>query len=95
MAKAKIWKSADEFTPLGLPDDLYVTIPRGSFDDIDSVLNIPSILLAPVAEGQVLAELQLSLHGDEVMNQPLRALHENPSGSLWQRARDGVMLWFE
>lgn len=94
VATAKIWKAADEQTPLGLPDDLYVTVPRGTFDDVESVLNMPAVLLAPVAAGQSLAELRVSLDGTELLHQPLRALHDNPSGSLWQRTRDGVMLWF-
>lgn len=95
VAEARIWKAANEFTPLGLPQDLYITIPRGSFDEVESVLNMPAVLLAPVAQGQPLAELQVTLNGDSVLNQPLRALDPNPEGSIWQRARDGVMLWFE
>lgn len=95
VAQAKIWKSEKEFTPLGLTEDLYVTIPRGSFDDVESVLNMPAILMAPVAHGQPLAELKVSLNGDSLINEPLRALDENPSGSFWQRTRDGVKLWFE
>jgi D-alanyl-D-alanine carboxypeptidase (penicillin-binding protein 5/6) len=59
------------------------------------VLNIPATLLAPVAQGQPLAELQVSLNDDELINMPLRALEENPDGSFWQRTRDGVTLWFE
>jgi len=95
VAQAKIWKSEKEFTPLGLTEDLYVTIPRGTFDDVESVLNMPAVLEAPVAHGQPLAELQVSLSGDSLVNEPLRALEENPSGSFWQRTRDGVKLWFE
>ena len=95
VAQAKIWKATNEFTPLGLPDDLYVTIPRGSFDDVESVLNMPAILIAPVAQGQPLAELQVNLNGNLLINTSLRALNENPSGSIWQRTRDGVALWFE
>jgi len=95
VAQARIWKAAREFTPLGLADDLLVTIPRGTFDDLVSVLNIPAVLLAPVAQGQPLAELQVSLNGDSLVRAPLRALHENPNGSLWQSTRDGVKLWFE
>ncbi len=95
VAEARIWKAANEFTPLGLPEDLYITIPRGSFDNVESVLNMPAVLLAPVAQGQPLAELQVTLDGNSVLNQPLRALNPNPEGSIWQRARDGVMLWFE
>lgn len=95
VTEARIWKAANEFTPLGLPQDLYITIPRGSFDDVESVLSMPAVLLAPVAQGQPLAELKVTLNGDSVLNQPLRALDPNPEGSIWQRARDGVMLWFE
>lgn len=95
VARAKIWKAEKEFTPLGLPDDLYVTIPRGSFDDVESVLDMPATLQAPVAAGQPLAELRVSLNGSELLNLPLRALEDNPDGSFWQRTRDGVKLWLE
>ena len=95
VAEARVWKAADEFTPLGLSEDLYITVPRGSYDGLKSVLQMPAILLAPVAEGQPLAELQVSLDGAELINQPLQALSGNPAGSIWQRTRDGVMLWFE
>lgn len=95
VAEARVWKAADEFTPLGLPQDLYITVPRGSYHELKSVLQMPAVLLAPVAQGQPLAELQVSLAGTELVSQPLRALAGNPSGSVWQRTRDGVMLWFE
>ena len=76
-------------------DDLYITVQRGAYDSLDSVLNIPAILLAPVAQGQPLAELKITLNGADVITVPLRALADNPSGSFWQRTRDSVSLWFE
>ena len=95
VTKARIWKAQSEFTSLGLPEDLYITVPRGSYNDVESVLNIPAVLVGPVAQGQALAELKVSLNGDDLVSEPLRALDDNPSGSLWQRTRDGVILWFE
>jgi len=92
---ATIWKGQLESTDLGVPSDLYITIPRGSFDKVESVVNMKSILLAPVALGQPLAELQVNLYGANLLTEPLRALQENPDGSLWQRMRDSVRLWFE
>ena len=91
----RVWKASKETTSLGVSDDVYITIPRGQFDDVDSVLNMPTRLVAPVAQGQPLAELEITLNGDVLLNEPLRALEENPAGSLWQRTRDGVQLWFE
>ncbi len=95
VTNARIWKAANEYTQLGLPEDLYITVPRGSYEDVESVLNIPAVLVGPVLEGQPLAELKVSLNGDDLVSEPLRALHDNPSGSLWQRTRDGLKLWFE
>ena len=95
ITEAKTWKSANELTPLGLTEDLYITIPRGSYDEVESVLSMPAVLLAPIAEGQPLAELEVSLNGSSLISAPLRALKENPSGSVWQRGRDAIMLWFE
>ena len=95
VAEARVWKAEDEFTPLGLSRDLYITMPRGSYDDLKSVLQMPAVLLAPVAQGQPLAELSVSLNGTQLASEPLRALAGNRSGSIWQRTRDGVMLWLD
>jgi len=95
ITKARIWKSANEFTSLGVLDDLYITVQRGTYDSLESIHNIPAVLVAPIALGQPLAELKVSLNGAELLSEPLRALADNPSGSIWQRTRDSVSLWFE
>ena len=95
ITSARIWKSANEHSSLGVLDDLYITVQRGAYDSLQSVLNIPAVLLAPVAQGQPLAEIVVSLNGADLLTEPLRALDDNPSGSIWQRTRDGVSLWFE
>jgi D-alanyl-D-alanine carboxypeptidase (penicillin-binding protein 5/6) len=95
VTQARVWKAASEFTDLGLAKDMYITVPRGSYDSVESVLTIPAVVLAPVAQGQPVAELRVSLNGSQLLTEPLQALHENPSGSLWQRTRDGVKLWFD
>jgi D-alanyl-D-alanine carboxypeptidase (penicillin-binding protein 5/6) len=95
VADARIWKAEKETTELGVASDLYITVPRGSFDDVESVLNMPAIIEGPVAIGQPLANLEVTLHGDTLISAPLRALEGNPAGSLWKRTKDGVQLWFE
>ena len=95
ISNARIWKSANEYTSLGVLDDLYITVPRGAYDSLNSVLNIPAVLEAPVAKGQALAEINISLGGDVLVSKPLRALADNPTGSFWQRTKDSIGLWFE
>ena len=95
VTKTRIWKSANEYSSLGVMEDLYITIPRGSYDSLQMIHNVPAILEAPVAQGQPLAEIIVSLEGKNMATESLRALEDNAQGSLWQRARDGISLLFE
>ncbi|MDZ7644771.1 MAG: D-alanyl-D-alanine carboxypeptidase family protein [Woeseiaceae bacterium] len=95
VATTRVWKAERENSALGLAEDLYITVPRGSYDDLESVLNVPSLLMAPVARGQPLAELEVSLGDTPLATADLRALADNPTGSLWQRIKDSIRLWFE
>jgi len=95
ISNARIWKSANVYSRLGVLEDLYITVRRGSYDQLESKLDIPAIVTAPIAAGQPVAELSISLDGEDIMKTPLRALDDNPEGSLWQRTKDGVSLWFE
>ena len=92
---ARIWKSANETSSLGVLEDLYITVRRGAYDQLESTIDMPSIIEAPVASGQPLGELKVMLGENEVLRTPLRALDENPAGSFWQRTRDSVSLMFE
>ena len=95
ISNARVWKSANLYSSMGVLEDLYITVRRGSYDQLDSKLEIPAIVTAPVAAGQPLAELSISLEGEELMRTPLRALDANPEGSFWQQTKDTVSLWFE
>jgi len=76
-------------------EDLYITVPRGSYDSLESVHNMPAVIEAPVASGQPLGEIKVSLNGEVVLQEQLHALSDNPTGSFWQRTVDTVMLWLE
>ena len=95
ISNARIWKSANEYSRLGVLEDLYITVRRGSYDKLESKLEIPAIVLAPIAAGQPVAELSINLEGEELLKTPLRALDDNPEGSFWQRTKDSMSLWFE
>ena len=95
ITRARVWKSANEYSPLGVLEDLYITVPRGAYDSLESVHNMPAVVEAPVAAGQPVGELKVSLDDEVLVQEQLRALGDNPTGSIWQRAVDTVMLWLE
>lgn len=93
--RARVWKSANEYSSLGVLDDVYLTIPRGRYDSLSMIRNVPAALAAPISAGQPVADIVVSLDGEEILSESLRALEDNPRGSFWQRTRDSVSLWFE
>ena len=64
VTSARVWKSANENTRLGVLEDLYITVRRGAYDELESTLDIPAIVEAPLSAGQPVAELKISL-GEE------------------------------
>ena len=80
VTSARIWKSLHETSRLGVLDDLYITVRRGAYDKLESSIDIPAIVEAPIAAGQPVAELKVDLDGEEVLRTPLRALDDNPTG---------------
>mgnify|MGYP001819291922 FL=1 len=95
ISTARVWKSANEISRLGVLEDLYITVRRGTYDQLESAIEMPATLIAPLATGQPVADLRISLGDEELLRMPLRALEDNPTGSFWQRTRDSVSLMFE
>ena len=95
IATTRVWKSANETSRLGVLDDLYITVRRGTYEQLESTLDIPAIVEAPVANGQPVADLRITLEEQVILSTRLRALEDNPEGSFWQRTRDSVSLLFE
>ncbi len=95
ITSARVWKSRDETSDLGVAEDVYVTIPRGAYDQLSPETSVPSTLEAPLAQSQPVGELTVRLGDDTLVQTPLRALAENPEGSFWQRTADSIKLFFE
>ncbi len=95
LTTARIWKGASEQLPLGLAEDLYITIPRGRYDKLDASMQIDSQIIAPVAKGSSHGTVDISLEGNGIVERPLIALQSIEEGSLLQRLFDEISLFFE
>lgn len=92
---ARVWKSRDATSSIGVAEDVYVTVPRGAYDRLVPETTIPAQLTAPLAQGQPVGDLIVTLDGNALVRTPLRAISDNPEGSFWQRTKDSVELFFE
>jgi D-alanyl-D-alanine carboxypeptidase (penicillin-binding protein 5/6) len=95
LTRVRVWKGAEERAPLGLGEDLYITIPRGQYDRLDASMALDSRILAPVQNGQPLGTVHVRLGEQLVAERPLLALAEVEEGSFWQRLVDEARLYFD
>lgn len=74
LANAPVWFGVNDTISVGLANDLSLTIPRGKKDDVEAKTRLQPELEAPIAKGQVVGEVVVSI-GDKVLStQPLVAL---------------------
>ncbi|MCG7957212.1 MAG: serine-type D-Ala-D-Ala carboxypeptidase, partial [Candidatus Thiodiazotropha endolucinida] len=93
--RVRIWKGEREKLPLGLNQDLNVTIPRHQYKNLDASLEIDPKIMAPVAEGQPLGKVTVTLNGEPVSSATLVSLKGIAEGNLWQQIKDSALLWLE
>lgn len=91
---SRIWMGTKKNVSLGLTQDLYITIPQGTYKDIDAKIHVEKNLQAPVAKGSLQGKLTVSIADNLVAEQPLIALEGVDKGSLWMRVQDYVSLGF-
>lgn len=95
VTRVPVWKGEQAAVAAGLDADLYVTVPRGHYERLDAQLSLEPRLIAPVAAGDRLGTLAVTLGGEEIAVRPLLALEELPAGGLLTRMLDEVRLWFQ
>lgn len=95
LTNSRIWKGEQEHVSLGLENDLYVTIPRRQYDDLEARTEINQLAEAPIAPGDVLGKVIVDLAGETIKEVPLVALAEVPEGGIIRTAVDTVLMLFE
>jgi serine-type D-Ala-D-Ala carboxypeptidase (penicillin-binding protein 5/6) len=95
LTDARLWKGESKTVPLGLAEDLYVTIPRRHYSDLKAVINVDSTVTAPVKEGEKLGTVSVSLKDEVIKTRDLIALKSIDKGNILQRIYDEAMLLME
>ncbi|WP_260292119.1 D-alanyl-D-alanine carboxypeptidase family protein [Sedimenticola hydrogenitrophicus] len=95
LTDTRVWKGSQERLRLGLARDLYITIPRGQYPNLNAGMRIDPQIMAPVTSGQPLGTVSVSLDGESIVETELVALDSIVEGGLVQIAKDTVLLWLE
>ena len=91
----EVWKGDEENVDLGLIDDLYITIPKGQYKNLNAKVDIPNYILAPIQNRQVIGKLNISLNNKPLITKQLVALKPVAAGGWWTRTTDSMGLWFK
>ena len=92
---AEIWKGSTDQVGLGLAEDLAVTIPRGKEDQLAAVLDLPNIIEAPLAQGQQVGSLRVSLAGEMLREVPLVSLQPVAEADFVTKIWHSIVLFFK
>jgi D-alanyl-D-alanine carboxypeptidase (penicillin-binding protein 5/6) len=92
--QTRVWGGAVDQVRLGLDEALSVTIPRGQRDQLEASLDLDRVIKAPIARGQVLGRVVVTLDGEEVKSVPLVALDAVAEGGFFKRIWDEILLFF-
>ena len=95
LKSARVWYGDREQVALGVNEDVFVTIARGRWKDLDASIEIDSLIKAPVAAGQELGQLNVRLGEETIVSQPLVAIQSVNDGGLVQKAMDSIKLLFQ
>jgi len=91
----EVWKGAQKHVKAGFKSDIVITVPKGEGDKLKAEIVSQQPLVAPVAQGQRIGTLRVSLEGKALGEFPLLALEPVEPAGLLARAWDTLRLWLK
>ncbi|UQB41763.1 D-alanyl-D-alanine carboxypeptidase [Thiomicrospira microaerophila] len=91
---ARVWLGVRDTLGLGIAEEVYVTVPRGQYQNLKIDTLTPKQIEAPIALGDPIGQLVISLHDEILVEKPLIALADIEQASFFKRLMDRIKLLF-
>ncbi len=95
LASPKLWKGAADQVAVGVAQPLLVTTPRGKYEQLKATMDLPKALEAPIAKGQKIGTVKVTLDGKVVAQAPLVALAAVEEAGFFKRLWHELLLWWQ
>lgn len=95
VASVPVWKGTLNSVKAGFINEMYVSIPKGQVDKLKAQLESQQPLMAPLAAGQRLGAMKLTLDGKPYAEIPVLALEAVPLTGVFGRGWDALRLLFK
>jgi D-alanyl-D-alanine carboxypeptidase (penicillin-binding protein 5/6) len=93
--RIEVWKGMTPEVAAGFTGDVFVSVPKGMGDRVKAELVTQQPLVAPVAKGQKLGSVRVTLDGKPIAETALVALEAVPVAGVFGRAWDTLRLWLK
>ncbi|MBV2209007.1 MAG: D-alanyl-D-alanine carboxypeptidase [Thermomonas sp.] len=94
LATAKVWKGDENSVQVGVAQPLLVSLPRGKYDQLKATMDLPKSLTAPIAKGQRIGVVKVTLDGKQVAQAPLVAVTAVEEGGFFKRLWHELLMWW-
>jgi D-alanyl-D-alanine carboxypeptidase (penicillin-binding protein 5/6) len=88
-----VWRGLTDEITLGLDRTLFVTIPRGRYDDLDAQVEMQSELSAPLDAGATVGKINVHLGDELIASRDLITLGAVEEAGFFGRSWDSLRLW--
>ncbi len=95
VAQQKLWKGQTNEVHLGLAEPLLVTVPRGRYEQLKPMMDVPRTLVAPIAKGQAIGTVKVMLDDKVIAQRPLVALQAIEEAGFFKRLWHELLMWWE
>lgn len=94
LKQVRVWGGQHGSIRMGLAEDLLLTIPRGSRQNLQATLSFIDEVHAPVAQGDQLGRLTVTLPEGREISLPLKALNPVKEAGFFVGLWDSIQLFF-
>lgn len=95
LATPKVWKGAGNSVRVGVSSPLLVSSPRGKYEQMKATMDLPKSLVAPIAKGQKLGTVKVTLDGRLVASAPLVAMDAVEEAGFFKRLWHELLMWWQ
>lgn len=95
VAGLQVWKGSSNTLKAGFIHDLFVAVPKGHADKLKASLESQQPLVAPIAAGQRVGVVKLTLDGKPYVEFEIVALENVPLAGIFGRGWDSIRLLFK
>jgi D-alanyl-D-alanine carboxypeptidase (penicillin-binding protein 5/6) len=94
IAVQRVYRARGGRAAVGVPQDLWVTLPRGMAGRATFEVELAPKLFAPLSTSDRTGTLRALVDGKMVAEAPLSPLAEVPRGNIFRRIWDTILSWF-